>query len=162
MLEVAEGAVHEAGSELPTGDEEGVNRHQLAPEVGRGGLSDVHRHRHAGDACGERKTQGEEVISRRFVMGEEMAFLYDSCFMCYCMGFFFLYLLPECSSVFFFYKNMLIITNTQLIKSNPETVFSDVADFTSFYAFHYFQFFPDLKSNFRSERKNDNDFFFQE
>lgn len=55
---------------------------------------------------------------------------------------------------------MLIITNTQLIKSNPETVFSDVADFTSFYAFHYFQFFPDSKSNFRSERKNYNDFFF--
>lgn len=52
MLQVAEGAVHQAGSELPTGDEEGVNRHQLAPEVGRGGLGDVHWHRHAGDACG--------------------------------------------------------------------------------------------------------------
>lgn len=64
-MQVAEGAVHEAGSELPTGDEEGVNRHQLAPEVGRGGLSDVHWHRHAGDACGERQTQGEEVINRR-------------------------------------------------------------------------------------------------
>lgn len=54
VLQVAEGAVHEAGSELPTGDEEGVDRHQLAPEVGRGGLGDVHWHRHAGDACGGR------------------------------------------------------------------------------------------------------------
>lgn len=31
--------------------------------------------------------------------------------------------------VFFFLENMLIITK-QLIKSNPETFFSDVADFT--------------------------------
>lgn len=54
VLQVAEGAVHEAGSELPAGDEEGVDRHQLAPKVGRGGLGDVHWHRHAGDACGGR------------------------------------------------------------------------------------------------------------
>lgn len=63
MLQVAEGTIHEAGCELPTGDEEGVNRHQLAPEVGWGGLGNVHWHRHAGDACGEQKTQGEEVMS---------------------------------------------------------------------------------------------------
>lgn len=30
-LQVAEGAVDEAGSELSTGDEEGVNRYQLTP-----------------------------------------------------------------------------------------------------------------------------------
>lgn len=79
MLQVAEGAVHKAGSELPTGDEEGVNRHQLAPEVGRGGLGDVHGHRHAGDACGG-GAQGEEVVSRRFLMGQEGGrFMYDSC-----------------------------------------------------------------------------------
>lgn len=60
-----------------------------------------------------------------------MAFLYDSCFMCYVKSF--LYLLLEFSSVFFL-ESMLIITK-RLIKSNPETFSSDVADFT-IYAFH--------------------------
>lgn len=46
MLQVAEGAVDEAGGELSPGDEERVNSHQLASEVGRGGLSDVHRDCH--------------------------------------------------------------------------------------------------------------------
>lgn len=100
MLQVAEDAVHEAGSELPTGDEEGVNGHQLAPKVGRGGLSNVHWHRHAGDACGERKTQGEEVISKSFLIGEEEAFLCNSAFMLYVMSYFSLCL--ESSSFCFF------------------------------------------------------------
>lgn len=60
VLQVAEGAVDEAGSELSTGDEEGVNRHQLTPEVGRRGLSDVHWHCHRGDTC----TAGEREIGR--------------------------------------------------------------------------------------------------
>ena len=48
-LQVAEGTVDEAGGELSSGDEEGVNRHQLTPEVGRRGLSDVHWHCHRGN-----------------------------------------------------------------------------------------------------------------
>lgn len=114
VLQVAEGAVHQAGGELPAGDEEGVNCHQLAPEVGRGGLSDVHGHRHAGDACGERKTRGEEAISRRFRMREEVDFQYESCL--------------------YRHRNMVIITQ-QLIKSSPETFFSDAADLTTCFQF---------------------------
>lgn len=49
VLQVAEGTVNEAGSELSTGDEEGVHRHQLTPEVGRRGLGDVHWHCHRGN-----------------------------------------------------------------------------------------------------------------
>ncbi|TNN55189.1 hypothetical protein EYF80_034634 [Liparis tanakae] len=56
---VAEGAVDEAGSELSAGDEEGVERYQLTPEVGRRRLSDVHRHRHRGDAYKHRETPRE-------------------------------------------------------------------------------------------------------
>lgn len=57
VLQVAEGAVYDAGGELASGDEEGVDRHQLTPEVGRRGLGDVHRHCHRGDAytTGERE-----------------------------------------------------------------------------------------------------------
>lgn len=135
--QVAEGAVHQAGGELPTGDEEGVKRHQLAPEVRRGGLSDVHRHRHAGDACGERETWGEEAISRRLLMGEEVAVLHNSCFLCCVKSFFSISFLNIQS--FFFCKSMLIITQ-QLTNSNPETFSGDVTDCTNFYLFHFFQF----------------------
>lgn len=71
-LQVAESAVDEAGSELSGGDEEGVNRHQLPPEVGRRGLGDVHRNCHRGDTC---TAGGRERERRRLVGGaaQEMA-----------------------------------------------------------------------------------------
>lgn len=71
-LQVAEGAVDEAGSELSGGDEEGVNRHQLPPEVGRRGLGDVHRNCHRGDTCA---AGGRERERRRLAGGaaQEMA-----------------------------------------------------------------------------------------
>lgn len=63
-LQVAEGAVDEAGSELSTGDEEGVNRHQLTPEVGRRGLSDVHWHCHRGNTYTVGEREEDETVSR--------------------------------------------------------------------------------------------------
>lgn len=136
VLQVAEGTIHEACGELPTGDKEGVNCHQLAPEVGRGSLGDVHWHRHAGDACGEWEIEGRKWLAggcwreRRWLS----AMIPVSCVKS------FLYILPESSSVFFSYKNVLIITKAS-IRSNPPTFFSDVADFPILYAFHYFHFF---------------------
>lgn len=62
VLQVAEGAVDDAGSELSAGDEEGVNGHQLPPEVGRGRLGDVHGHCHRGDTCTAGR-EGETVVS---------------------------------------------------------------------------------------------------
>lgn len=61
-LQVAEGTINEAGSELSPSDEEGVNSHQLTPEVGWRSLSDVHGYCHRGYTC-TAGGEGEAVVS---------------------------------------------------------------------------------------------------
>lgn len=55
-LQITEGAIDEAGSELSGSDEEGVHGHELPSEVRRRGLSDVHRHCHRGNTCTAQET----------------------------------------------------------------------------------------------------------
>lgn len=65
-MHVAEGAVDEAGGELPPRDEERVHGHQLTPEVRRRRLGDVHRNRHGGHAwtVGRSKVSANAETSR--------------------------------------------------------------------------------------------------
>lgn len=74
VLQITEGAVDKAGCELSSSDEEGVNGHQLTPEVGRRGLSDVHGHCHRSNTCnssGEGET-AVSMVSRRCCFSEDL------------------------------------------------------------------------------------------
>lgn len=63
MVHVTESSINHTRNKLTPSDEQGVESNKLSPEMGWGHLSNINRHGHRCNTCGETGRTGKEIMS---------------------------------------------------------------------------------------------------